>query len=229
MGKGRTSAHLWPRSLLGLRARYGLCRALIPDTVINMENRTRICKLALRYRSIPIVAISCGYPVEAGVGYSLARPGKNVTGNSLYAGTEIWGKLLRLLNEVKPGTKRINVLWTYVPPLFPREEIDPAYAELRNAAHSLGSTLQIVEAATSDQVAVAMKQIDAARPDALLITARRTGIPFEIDCHGVRCEEATCAFAGATTQSIAAAANSDQVVVLNLRFTILYPFILSLN
>src|SRR5262249_52222566 len=35
----------------------------------------------------------------------------------------------------------------------------------------------------------------------------------------------SCAFAGATAQSIAAAANSGQTAVLNLRFTILYPFI----
>src|SRR5215831_20532436 len=33
------------------------------------------------------------------------------------------------------------------------------------------------------------------------------------------------AFAGAAAQSIAAAANSGQTAVLNLRFTILYPFI----
>ena len=121
--------------------------------------------------TIPIVMISSGYPVEAGIAYSLARPGKNVTGNSFYAGTEIWGKLLQLLREVKPNTKRISVLWTYVPPLFPREEIDAAYAELRNAESSLGLTVHIVEAASSDKVAVALTEIDTERPDALLITS----------------------------------------------------------
>jgi putative tryptophan/tyrosine transport system substrate-binding protein len=30
--------------------------------------------------------MSSGYPVEAGLADSLARPGKNVTGNSIYAG-----------------------------------------------------------------------------------------------------------------------------------------------
>jgi putative ABC transport system substrate-binding protein len=147
-----------------------------PDLVLTFATSNALA-LHRAASSIPIVAISCGYPVEAGVAYSLASPGKNVTGNSLYAGTEIWGKLLQLLSEVKPGTKRISVLWTYVPPIFPRKEIDPAYAELRNAAHSLGLTLHIVEAATSDQVAVAMKEIDAERPDALLITG---GLAFNL-------------------------------------------------
>lgn len=53
--------------------------------------------------SIPIVMVSSGYPVEAGLAASLAKPGKNVTGNSLYAGVEVWGKYLQLLIEVKPG------------------------------------------------------------------------------------------------------------------------------
>jgi hypothetical protein len=35
----------------------------------------------------------------------------------------------------------------------------------------------------------------------------------------------SAAVAGATAQTIAAAANSGQTVVLNLRFTILHPFI----
>src|SRR6185436_11356471 len=40
---------------------------------------------------IPIVMITCGYPVDIGLAVSLARPGKNLTGNSIYAGTGIWG------------------------------------------------------------------------------------------------------------------------------------------
>jgi len=80
------------------------------------------------------------------------------------------GKLLQLLWEVKPSVNRVSVLWTYVPPQFPREEIDPCYAELRDAAGSLGLTLNIVEAASSDQVAGALAEIDAEQPDALLIT-----------------------------------------------------------
>jgi putative ABC transport system substrate-binding protein len=140
-----------------------------PDLILTFATSNALA-LHRATPSIPIVMISCGYPVEAGVAYSLARPGKNVTGNSLYAGTEVWGKLLQLLCDVKTSTKRVSVLWTYVPPLFPQEEIEPCYAELRNAARSLDLTLHIVEAQSSDQVAQALTQIDVERPDALLIT-----------------------------------------------------------
>jgi putative tryptophan/tyrosine transport system substrate-binding protein len=131
-----------------------------PDLVLTFATSNALA-LHRATQSIPIVMISCGYPVEAGLAYSIARPGKNVTGNSFYAGTEIWGKLVEFLHEVKPDAMRLSVLWSYVPPLFPREEIEPAYTELRNAAHSLGLTLHIVETASSDQVAVALTEIDA--------------------------------------------------------------------
>ena len=39
---------------------------------------------------IPIVMLASGYPVEVGLVKSYARPGGNVTGNSIYAGTELF-------------------------------------------------------------------------------------------------------------------------------------------
>ena len=122
-------------------------------------------------KRIPIVMLSSGYPVEAGVANSLARPGKNVTGMTLYAGTGIWGKLLELLQEVKPGIQRVSVPWGYVPPAFPRTEIEPCYRELRSAAQALGLSLHIEEIASSERVQSAVASIEASTPDALLITA----------------------------------------------------------
>jgi hypothetical protein len=60
-----------------------------------------------------------GYPVEAGAADSLAKPGRNVTGNAIYAGTGVWGKMLQLLREAKPDIERVGILWTYVIPAFP--------------------------------------------------------------------------------------------------------------
>jgi putative ABC transport system substrate-binding protein len=119
--------------------------------------------------SIPIVLSTAGYPVENGLAESLARPGKNVTGISAYAGTEIWSKLLQMLREAKPDIKRVSILWTYAPPLFPPSE--PGVAELRNAARVLGLQLHIAEAAGPDQVPGALAEIEAERPDALLLTS----------------------------------------------------------
>jgi len=121
--------------------------------------------------TLPIVMWTSGYPVEAGVAVSLARPGKNVTGMTLYAGTGVWGKLLELLRESKPGITRVSVAWGYVPPTFPRAEIEPCYLELRQAAHALKVALHIEEIASPERVSAGLASIDATKPEALLVTA----------------------------------------------------------
>ncbi len=126
--------------------------------------------------TVPIVMHTSGYPVEAGLADGLARPGKNVTGNTVYAGAQVWGKLLQLLRETKPGINRISVLWTYVPPPFLRAEIEPGQAELRNASHLLGLKVHIVEAGKA-QVTAALAEIEAEHPDALLLTS---GLPYDV-------------------------------------------------
>jgi len=122
----------------------------------------------------PIAMVNSGYPVEAGLAESLARPGKNVTGNTIYAGVEVWGKLLQLLRDAQPSLRRVSVLWAYVPPAFPREEVEPCYAELRNAARLLGLQLQIVEVANPDRLSAALVEIEAEKPDALLLAGAPT-------------------------------------------------------
>lgn len=122
-------------------------------------------------KTLPIVMLGSGYPVEAGVANSLARPGKNVTGNSVYAGTGIWGKHLQLLRDFKPSIKRVGILWGYVPPVFPAAEIEPCYAEFRTAASALGLGIQILEVPTVERLPMAVTAIASERPDALLITA----------------------------------------------------------
>src|SRR5262249_7611689 len=48
---------------------------------------------------IPIVMVTSGYPVEAGLVKSLAQPGGNVTGNSVFAGGEVFAKYLSLIRD----------------------------------------------------------------------------------------------------------------------------------
>jgi putative ABC transport system substrate-binding protein len=122
--------------------------------------------------SIPIVMLTSGYPVEAGVADSLAKPRRNVTGNTIYAETGVWGKLLQLLREAKPDIKRVGILWTYVTPAFPKEEVESGYAELLNsAARLLNLELHIVDVANSDQIPVALAEIDRWNPECLLLTS----------------------------------------------------------
>jgi putative tryptophan/tyrosine transport system substrate-binding protein len=66
--------------------------------------------------------VTSGYPVEPGLAVSLARPGGNVTGNSSYAGGEVFAKHLSLIREVKPAIPRMGVLWDSAPSAFePRD------------------------------------------------------------------------------------------------------------
>jgi putative ABC transport system substrate-binding protein len=120
---------------------------------------------------MPIVMWGSGYPVEAGLANSLARPGKNVTGVTSYSGTGIWGKLLQLLRDSNPSVNRVAAAWGYVPPAFPREEIEPSYRDLREAAANMRLTLHIEEIPSPERVAAGLSAIESARPDAVLITA----------------------------------------------------------
>src|SRR4030088_1046356 len=52
--------------------------------------------------TIPIVALTVG-PLKAGLVTILARPGGNLTGITLDAGIEIWGKRLQMLKEAIPS------------------------------------------------------------------------------------------------------------------------------
>ena len=61
-------------------------------------------------QTIPIVIVSSGDPVAAGVVDSLAKPGGNITGLSLLV-RDLSGKRLELLTEAVPTVRRVGVLW----------------------------------------------------------------------------------------------------------------------
>lgn len=147
--------------------------SLLSQTVdILVVNTTAHAVEAYRQtKTIPIVMMVSGYPVEAGVADSLGRPGRNVTGNAIYAGTGVWGKLLELLKEVRPNAKRIAVLWTYSRPAFVDGEIEQCLRELRRDATALGVELNIVEPASEAKYSEAIDAIAAGNPDALLLTS----------------------------------------------------------
>jgi putative ABC transport system substrate-binding protein len=121
-------------------------------------------------QTVPVVMFASGYPVEAGLAASLSRPGKNVTGNTVYAGVGIWGKLMELLRQADPRIRRIGVLWTYVPPVFPVEEIAPLDPELAHAADRLGVAVHRIDVARVDQMEAALATMSAKGVDALLLT-----------------------------------------------------------
>jgi putative ABC transport system substrate-binding protein len=122
-------------------------------------------------KTTPIVMWNSGFPVEAGLAKSLARPGGNVTGLAVYAGTEIFGKLLELLREARPGVRRVGVLWAYVPPFHPQAEIDPCYRELHAAARVLGLELRRWEIGRPEQMRPVLGAVAGEDMHALLLTS----------------------------------------------------------
>jgi putative ABC transport system substrate-binding protein len=144
-----------------------------PDLIFTMTTANALA-LQRATPSIPIVMLYSGYPVEAGAADSLAKPGRNVTGNAIYAETGVWGKMLQLLREAKPDIERVAVVWTYVIPAFPKEEIEPCFADLNSAARSLGLKLRIVEVAKGEQVQTALAEVQEWKPGGLLLTSSIT-------------------------------------------------------
>ena len=122
-------------------------------------------------KTIPIVMWVSGFPVEGGVAESLTRPGKNVTGLTIYAGGEVFGKLVQLVHQAKPTVRRIGALMSYVPPFHPRPEADVIVRGIRDAAGSLGLDLRIFEIAKSEHVDDALAAIAAQRVEALVLTS----------------------------------------------------------
>jgi putative ABC transport system substrate-binding protein len=144
--------------------------AAAPDLVYTIGTAYVI---AMRRQSerIPIVMWASGYPVEAGLARSLARPGLNVTGLSLYAGTEVLGKLLEYLSEVRRDLGRVGVLWSYVPPIHPAAEVAPCYDALRTAGARLGLSIRIVDLAKPEGLAASLSELDAFAPQAVVVTS----------------------------------------------------------
>ena len=76
--------------------------------VVYGSSATRAARQATS--TIPIVMIGIGDPVKARFVTNLARPGGNVTGNTIL-GPELIGKRIGILKECVPGLARVAFLW----------------------------------------------------------------------------------------------------------------------
>src|SRR3989454_1233171 len=121
----------------GHHERYAdLAREIVsrnPDVIVTGTNPVVIAFNAAT-RTIPVVAFMLD-PLKAGLVTSLARPGGNLTGITLDAGIEIWGKRLELLKEAVPSTTRVAFLAM-------REGWEGSFGEaMRDVAGRLGVSL----------------------------------------------------------------------------------------
>jgi putative ABC transport system substrate-binding protein len=113
--------------------------------------------------SIPIVFIASD-PLGSGLVPSLARPGGNLTGFSLFLGDEFSSKWLELLKEAVPNVSRVAVLWNPVNPASSHY-----VTVLRDAAEKLGVMLQPQAVSDPDQFNGAFATIVAKRAQALIM------------------------------------------------------------
>src|ERR1035437_8682258 len=121
----------------GHHERYAdLAREIVtrnPDLIVTGTNPVVIAFRAVP-SAIPVVAFMLD-PLKAGLVTSLARPGGNLTGITLDAGIEIWGKRLELLKEAIPSTAKAAFLGM-------RDGWEGSFGQaLRDAGSQLGISL----------------------------------------------------------------------------------------
>ena len=115
-------------------------------------------------RTVPIVFISIGDPVGAGLVDSLAKPGRNITGLSFDSGSEFGAKQFDLLRQTVPGNRPYAVLWN------PKWETSPDYFQaIKNAARASKVTLEPIEVYSPADLEPAFDRMAKARVQAVLI------------------------------------------------------------
>jgi ABC-type uncharacterized transport system substrate-binding protein len=83
--------------------------ALAPDVLLAGDGTPTVAPLLQETRTVPIVFVPAIDPVGAGFVASLAQPGGNATGFTIYE-YSISGKWLELLKEIAPRVTRVAVL-----------------------------------------------------------------------------------------------------------------------
>lgn len=152
----------------GHHERYAdLAREIVarnPDLIVTGTNPVVIAFKAAT-STIPLIAFMLD-PLHAGLVTNLARPGGNLTGITLDAGIEIWGKRLEILKEAIPSTAKVAFLamrdgWEGSSGQFVRDTSGRLGISLIAMAPTTGTTSEIegVFAAIAQQ-----------KPDAVLVS-----------------------------------------------------------
>jgi len=114
--------------------------------------------------TIPIVLAANSDPVGVGLVSSLARPGGNITGNSLMA-PQLSSKRLDILHTLSPDISRIAILW---------DSSNPGMAarvqETQVAADQMHVLLHVVGPRNANELEAAFAALLKQRPEALLVT-----------------------------------------------------------
>jgi putative tryptophan/tyrosine transport system substrate-binding protein len=150
----------------GHHERYAdLARQIVtrrPDVIVTGTNPVVIAFKAAT-STIPLVAFMLD-PLHAGLVTSLGRPGGNLTGITLDAGIEIWGKRLQILKEAIPSTTKAAFLGM-------REGWEGASGQaLRDAGGRLGISLvfMLPQQGTPSEIERVFAAMEQQRPAVLV-------------------------------------------------------------
>ena len=113
--------------------------------------------------TIPIVFLTGGDPVEAGLVASFNRPGGNVTGIS-FINAALTGKRVGLLHQLVPEASRFALL------INPNEAYRQI-ADAQSAVAAIGREIEIFAASTNDEIDVAFAKMVQWRAEALVTGA----------------------------------------------------------
>ena len=121
-------------------------------------------------RTIPIIAVTGDFVAE-GFGASLAKPGGNITGVSIFA-PELETKQLEILKEMLPAARRFGVL-------SDRTIVSPKRLQAReDGARALGIELQSVDVRTPADFAAAFETFRTGGAEAVDIPASSMVVNF---------------------------------------------------
>jgi putative ABC transport system substrate-binding protein len=143
--------------------------ALAPDVIVaNTSNA--VPPLLQVTRTVPIVFAVVADPVGAGFVDSLARPGGNITGFTIYE-YSISGKWLQLLKEIAPGVTRVAVLRDASIAAGPAE-----FAVIQAVAPSLGVELRPVDVRDDGEIERALALFAQNPNSGLIVTGSAQAI-----------------------------------------------------
>src|SRR5882724_10674591 len=135
-----------------------------PDLIVTGTNPVVIAFKAAT-STIPIVTFMLD-PLKAGLVTNLAKPGGNLTGITLDAGIEIWGKRLEILKEAVPSTAKAAFLGM-------RDGWEGSFGQfLRDAGGRLGISLisMLPQEGTPSEIERVFAEMGQQRPDAVLVS-----------------------------------------------------------
>ncbi len=185
---GRNIVVLEPRTAEGANDRLPVLAAELvsqaPDLLL-VQTAPATRALVQATKSIPIVMVGVGTPVELGIVSDYKKPGGNVTGSS-YLADELARKLLQFLKEASPRLQSVALF------VNPSNEAAPALVkQMRADAKALGMQAQIVEVSSNSDFEAALAAIRLAHTESIvlppepLIQTNREAIAAFAKTHGL--------------------------------------------